>query len=384
MRKCLVLAALSLMLLLELAYAQPQSAIPLVISAKSSVNYGTDLYAYRDAQWQRLTKTGCTYGLKMSPSGAQVAFLTAPSFSCGEDAREQGYGYLLGAAWNIEILDLSTGERREIAGQPAGVALPDVHGAVQRSEPAWSPDGTALAWTEQDYPTSNVARLMTSNLLTGVTQTLDAALPLMTMSETGLPVFLTWGEPGIVVFTNGPMNGAETLRVYNPVNGELHNVRLPEDVVENWYPQAEMIWVSDQTGELLLIQAETPVWYIVDVDDQVIDGLGNYLVQSSVNTASNSMQVIWNPYAFGDQVLWRLVDSTGDEVFSWVRAPENTTSNLLVAPTGDSAVYQVGNSLTFWREGTPTELDLPEDLILRDVGWGVQHWQFGAELHGIG
>jgi hypothetical protein len=113
-----------------------------------------DLYRYTANQWQPVTTGGYKNGFSPSPDSGLVAYLTVPDFLREADMRgEESVSFLLGTVWNVTVLDLATGEEREIAGQPSDAEIvPDnlnisvvIRNGITRVSPVWSQDGTALA-----------------------------------------------------------------------------------------------------------------------------------------------------------------------------------------------------------------------------------------------
>lgn len=375
--------AAALLLFISIASLHAQTDAnnpPLIVLAAPMHSFDLDLFAYTGGEWQRLTTDGCKSGLHLSPDGSQVVYRTAPWFACGSEADAAGTSYLVGAGWDVMLYDLTTGESRTLAGQPDGLTLPDVHGAVTRSLPVWSPDGTSLAWTEQDYAPQQATRLVVADAATGEQRVLDSAVPQMGLSANGLPVFFTWGAPAIVVFTSDPDDGAETLRIYDPAGGEPRVIRMPDDMVDEWYPQSDMIWVQDGDHDVLLVEAASAIWYAVDVASGQVSPWASKLILEPVSGASNALSLTWNPFAVEDK--WQLVSADGAVLQSW--QPDAVPQQFAIAPSGPAVAYLDYGSLYLWRDDASARLALPDDLYVRDIAWGATRWQAGEVLDAIG
>jgi hypothetical protein len=115
----------------------------------------------------------------LSPDGTQIAYTVQPQMVTDALAREGGIG---GGQFpsDIHLCNLSTGELSVIAPQPQNAAfftpnMPD--NALLRSAPAWSPDGSMLAWLEMDYPPADhINRLVVYDVATYRSRTI-AELP---------------------------------------------------------------------------------------------------------------------------------------------------------------------------------------------------------------
>lgn len=340
----------------------------------------SDLYRYTDNQWEPVTSGGYKGGFRLSPDGAQIAYQIAPDF-LRELVEEHGAGHLATAAQDIAVLDLTTGEQQIIAGQPSDVEISEDNqnfsGGVKRSQPVWSPDGNALAWTEQDYPEQDgVARLVLADLTSGEIRVLDDALPQITMSSDGLPAFLSWGEAGIVVFTNDPDDGEETFRFYDPAAGTMQIIRDSSEAA--WLPTSDLLWVND----VLVVEQDVMNWLLVDPESGTATGLNNQLEFVSAVNPDASLRLLWDIYALPGANQWQLLSPDGNVLESWGDALE--LAQLVMSPSGQAIAYLQGSEVHLWQDGAVTTLSLPEGMTANELFWGHMSVQFGAEYSSVG
>jgi hypothetical protein len=180
------------------ASAQPMDDdAPLLMSASTgdSSYFDQELYRSTEGGWEPLTSGGYKGGFALSPLGDRVVYLVAPP--AVQEANAQNRSVLLGAVWDIAVLDLTDGSQRVLTTQP-GDDQPGL--GINRELPVWSPDGRAIAWTEQDYPARDAARLVVYDFAAESLRVLDEALPFMTLSSDGLPAFFAWAGREIAVF----------------------------------------------------------------------------------------------------------------------------------------------------------------------------------------
>jgi WD40 repeat protein len=373
----LVLSSFSLIFAQD---AEPLLLISLTVPDAGIVH--NDLYRYTDNQWEPVTSGGYKGGFSLSPDGSQIVYQIAPDF-LRVLIEEYGAGHLSSTAWDIAILDLTTSEQRVIAGQPSDVEISEDNqnfsGGVDRSEPVWSPDGNAIAWTEQDYPEQDgVARLVMVEVATGEIRVLDDALPQMNLSSDGLPNELSWGESGIAVFTNDPNDLEETIHLYDPATGTTQIIR-DTDSGEAWRPVTEMLWVDD---ELLVINAGGFNWLTVDPISGTANGMGNQLEFVSAAIPDASLRLLRDIYALPGAGEWQLLSPDGTVLESW--GEELQLAQFVMSPSGQAIAYLQNSEVYLWQDGAAITLPLPEGLTANELCWGHMSVRFGAEYDSLG
>ncbi len=360
-------------------FVEPLADPPLLMSASTgeSSYFDQELYRYTDGGWEALTSGGYKGGFALSPLGDRVVYLVAPP--AVQAANAQDRVVLLGAVWDIAVLDLTDGSQRILTTQP-GDDQPGL--GINRELPVWSPDGNAIAWTEQDYPAGDAARLVLYDFTTESLRVLDEALPFMALSSDGLPAFFAWGGPGIAVFTNDPPDYAETIRLYDPAGGLQRAVRVADETVGAWLPLAGPVWVTDGDRERLVMQAQGIVWPSVDpVDDSVSDWY-NRLIWTGAAEVEPGLQAVWDIFAWTDQTAWQLLDPTGSVLVESQAAPPLT--RFAIAPSGQAAALWQDGALTVWQAGESTVLDVPEGMRPYALLWGTLRWSAGEAYESIG
>src|SRR5512133_366698 len=91
---------------------------PLIIQVRTN-DEGPQFYRYVEGDWEGLP-TGEIYDGSVSPEGNYAAVLIMPPFLQPLVAQQS---VLFGTAWDIVLLDLRDGSRRDIATQPDAIHL---------------------------------------------------------------------------------------------------------------------------------------------------------------------------------------------------------------------------------------------------------------------
>src|SRR5258708_4734581 len=132
------------------ANAQPQLApkvpqTPLLVGIRNNRTYEGDIWALQGTVMVQRTTYGHSLQPVVSPLGDSFAFQQIPeSYLKLQAANNNGL-----VPEDIYVMNLGTSQALTVATQPGNVSYDAGQGRyVLRSQPAWSPDGKLLAWTE--------------------------------------------------------------------------------------------------------------------------------------------------------------------------------------------------------------------------------------------
>lgn len=381
-----MIVLLSLVLLIPHASAQ-ETASPLIIAGANAERgyFDTDLYQVDEqtGQLTPLTSDGLKSSYRLSPDGGRIVYLTAPDVV--RQAAAEGNDFLIGAVWDIEVLDAASGERTAVAVQPDDADLLEtaqIRGGVTRSAPVWSPDGAMLAWAEQDYPASGDAspRLMVYEFASDATRVLDAALPALVESADGLPRHLDWGQSGIAVFSNDPASEdlIGTLRVYHPDDGLLRSIPVSAMLVVTDHtapPMTPPLWVQDGASEILIIQLADRNWYRADAltgEVKPFVDRADTIERVSAADPDRSLRLTWAHTGEG-LFEWQILTPGGDFAHAWGATGFPDHQSMAVAQSGDAVAYWQ-DGLVIWRDSGKTTLDVGAMKNLTLL-WGAQQWR---------
>ena len=192
----------------------------------------------------QITTLGTISEPHLSPDDTRIAYKAASQVGLDALNRVQTDGLIadFDLPADLFVLDITTGQTTQIAVQPENASL-FVDGvadnAVIRSAPAWSPDGTRLAWAEFPFGATQT-HIVIYDLASSavVSDTLDE-----TLTITGVPPRVVWGSGGIMLWLTGA--GGENLFSFYDANGtNIARQFVPpgEHAIE------EAIWV-EQGGE---------------------------------------------------------------------------------------------------------------------------------------
>ena len=394
MRNLTLLVSLMVFLCSGLGFVEAQATVtdpPLLISGY----YGDEsrqrvLFQYVNEAWDQLP-VGDFFAASLSPDGERLALLTLPPL-----LREipGGLDWLWGSAWDITLVDLKDGSRIEIATQPPSAVADDdgsgYSGGIKRSTPLWSPDGQALAWTEQDYPAQQAAaaRLVVYDLDSGLSRVLDDAIPQMGLSADGFPSFFAWGRAGIVVFTNDPSDFVETLRFYDVEAGLQQVIRVPDDEGQ-WIPLKGPLWLdtpAEPGSAAVVVQVSDHTWNRINPLTGEVIWVGSRLEMVSASNPAESLRLMWGIFNDAFQPVepaLQLLSLDGAPLLTWDTLPGTQTSTsptqFVFAPSGQAAAYLEAGTLYRWQNGRVEAIAGPPDLHIATLYWGPARWQMGAK-----
>ncbi|MCI0712150.1 MAG: hypothetical protein L0154_18490 [Chloroflexi bacterium] len=341
------------------------------------------LFRFVDGAWEQVPVDNFYRGA-ISPDGQWLAYLSMPPFL--QDI-EGGPDFWTGTAWDIQLLDLQTMSTTPIAVQPDSITVTDngYRDGIKRSIPVWSPDGSAVAWTEQDYPARDTARLMIYDPGNNTSSVLDDALPQMRLSADGLPHIFAWGMPGIVVFTNDPVDSTDILRFYDETTGLGKSVQLPGEEAD-WPPLAGPLWITqvEAAGDVVGVQSSDNAWYIIDPLTGEIGNLGTQLEGVTASSLDDSIRLVWNVHAQESEPVWQFQSAEGSEMFAAEGVAAIPLHRITIAPSGDAAAYLQANTIHLWQDQILTQIEPPEDLRVEAIYWGQIQWQTGSAYDDVG
>lgn len=242
------------------AAAQPDSD-PIILELHG------DLWAWHspDQPLEQLTSWGRNWWPILSPDGTHVAYASGVQIvSDWLESVGGGGGFM--PPLDIWVLDIASGQALRVADQPEDAVYngPNRPGKyILRAMPAWSPDGTQLAWVEvavdgvsapDDAPSITV-QLVRHDITSGITTSVGDLPP----DPEGLTPELysvTWGASGIGVAV-GVLEWAtiQEYRVYDDSGALISQMLLPEDSSARMFYAA---WISAPDQDYLFDPADIP------------------------------------------------------------------------------------------------------------------------------
>jgi hypothetical protein len=342
------------------------------------LNIRGDVWAWSGAGLQQRTNWGYNKAPILSPSGNQIAYKATASIAV--DAIKQSGGMGGGdLPANIWLLDVTTNNALRVVDQPADASLlvpnvPDKY--VLRSDPTWSPDGRALAWTElvQGERPEGLLQLLVYDPTQKAARAIVPELP----AQYGVPaaVEVVWGEPGLAVRSTvaatdakGFATGEDSILIFDPAGKLLSSVKMGL--------LSEFGWIKDRGQDYIAALTNGPVDKPGDAQWVLIDPrTGRITIMPGVPElysplAPGGLSLV--PTIAGVSPEWQVTDpgkpmaklGVVDDVYVF-------TSALAISPDGRQIAYVKDGAAYIYSGGQSTKV-APSDVSA--VTWGPTAWR---------
>lgn len=337
---------------------------------------GANIWGYYPTGLTQLTPTRYGDRPALSPDGGRFAYKTVADI--GVRALQTTGGLVSELPSDIRLYDLNTRLETVITGQPPDATFNtgEPARAIVRSAPAWSPDGAAIAWTEDVAPEA-VRRLVIYTPATGETRILTEDLPLQAGFQQTLA--LRWGPGGIALHSvtaapagaGTPQPMLDAMLVYSPDGALLSSTSLRPAEGEYLYA---FEWIDDGGADKVGVIYSTGRWELIDPATGMTAPLsGTPELYSTLAPDGLALRfgVAHHPDR-GAVFTWR----AGDVVLPY-SGPLEWVS---IAPAGDAVAYADGGIGYIWRDGETQPIFGTNDYNARgsDVVWGPTAWRVAA------
>jgi hypothetical protein len=371
----LVCLALVCLLALSPAVAQttPADTAPIILWSQGS------LYQVVNPQVppSLLVQSGVISGVALSPDGSRLAYRAAAPVGIEALGRLQTEGMIaeFDLPADIFILDLTTLSQVQIAAQPDAPSL-FVEGvadnATVRSAPVWSPDGSALAWTQMQFG-APVADLYRYQLDQAFTVLVPIAMPVVR----GAAPELSWGAGGIAISAGANTNGQQEFYIYTPDGALRSLVRLSPQEGESL---ERTTWVEDENLSLFGALFSSGRWALFDPAsglEVAVNGVPELYSLTAPETSLGLRFAISPDVGF----YWETHDPMPSENASG--AYPGSPWRVTLSPNGRAAAflgYPTYTGAAIWRDdGSVTELAGTGEsgLNIGEIFWGATGWRVG-------
>ncbi len=378
-----------LILLALLIFALPaaaQEAAPTPTREELDFNYplilwsAGDLYRarpYDPAEPVRLTESGVISGVSLSPQGYMLAYRQASPVGIEALPRLQTAGAIaeFDLPSDIYIMEIGTGEARQIAGQPDNASLfvegtPDV--ASVRSAPVWSPNGESIAWMEFPFGAAT-AQLYIHNLASSLTALANINMPV----SRGAAPALHWGAGGIAVEAGELLPGELSFYLYAPDGRLLSTTTAHPGDSES----VELLaWVDNGGVSLFGILYSSGRWALVDPANGAEIQVGDIPMLVSSADPFGSLMLRFSVLP-DSGFFWETLDPQPSAAASgaFPASPERVT----LSPSGRAVTflgYPDYTAAATWHNGAVEAVPGTGNgtLAVGAVFWGATHWRIGA------
>ncbi len=321
---------------------------------------------------QQRTNWGHNLTPVLSPGGNLIAYKATAAFAVQAQG-DTGGADLPGNIW---VLDIRSGNTRQLAKQPDNASISDSY--ILRSMPTWSPDGSAVAWTEFVVNTRStlpeMLRLVIYDLNAGKATVIVPELPVQNSRGT-IPV--QWGSPGLAVKSTPRVteNTApqDSLLVYRPDGGLISTTAVGTLI--------EYSWIKDGEHEAIAIfpknenSLSDPQWLLLDPMAGKITPMFGIPELYSLDAPNG---VTMSPASLGTSPEWQITDPGGaivrlgnvDDVYTF-------TPVLAISPDGRMLAYIKQGSTFIYQDKQVLRVNSTDvgALLWGPVGWRVRRYK---------
>lgn len=357
-----------ILLMLSIGSVRGQTTTPPLLML---VN-GADVWAYDETIGIRqITFSGFVDRPALSPDGTRIAYRDVAEI--GVQALQVTGGLASELPSDIVLQDLVTSVVTPLASQPPDATFNagEPARAIVRSSPAWSPDSTMLAWTE-DLTPEDTRQLVTYNLGTGEARILTANLPLQAGFQQTLPV--RWGAGGIALqsITASPGGAPEDTQtgilIYNPDDGTLLSSTFVQPAPAEYID--DFNWIDDHGVPKVGVIYSTGRWDLIDP------------TTGTIAPASGTPQLysLLAPDGLAIDFGVTSLPGTGS-VFTWTvgTTPLPYTGPIewiSVSGAGNAVVYAQQGDAYIWRDGQIEIVPgVSFNMMVGDVIWSAVGWR---------
>ncbi|MBE0690652.1 MAG: PD40 domain-containing protein, partial [Anaerolineae bacterium] len=344
-----------LMIVAGAGLVSAQAEAPLVISLNG------DLWSWNGDPAQppyALTSWGYNDPAVLSPDGTRIAYNSVAQLVVEAMGRVGGIG---GGALpsNIWVINLGSGDGVRVADQPADASFFTEGVAdrgIIRSDPAWSPEGGRLVWTEETYP-ERINSIVLHDFAAGP-RVIAGNLP----PSAGVPApkEVRWGQSGILVRdtqVSGDGSLATSFSLFSP-DGALFNSFQVGDGL-----RTPVFYDFMQAGdrEMIGVLFNDGVWMLYDPFSGAEEVAAGIPEMYSLRNPSGSLALSPIINDIGG-FTWRAFDPAGVTVAEFVSAPYFVPQRYAISPSVQAIAYSdyledqriFSDSINVWQAGTIT------------------------------